>query len=173
MSFHRQRLRRLRRAACLDPMPSFYRPGERLPGDAESEYIEAPYFSPAALRWADEVHEYFAMGGTLPKEDMECLARVWQAMRAGRKPSRAQQEAFDARRKWTSALLRVPEIYGIEMKLRGVKNYGPDFELPDNVRGPGSAEELVYKYLFRELGYKTRKSAKSNHKAWKRANGTH
>lgn len=193
--FHRQRLRRLRRAAGLggpvrrrsvvsyfEPqdesvMPAFLRSygrdhihDDEYEGDAA--YIDSFYFRPEALRWADEAAKYLREDGVLNSDDRECFSRVFAAMRAGRKPSDEQQKAFDARRKWKSVTTRIPEAYAIEMELRGVKNYGPDFYLPDDVREPGSGEERVYDYFFQELGYKNRDSAKSNHKAWKKANGT-
>src|SRR5690242_16292708 len=105
MSFHRQRLQQLRTAARLGnpperravvryvvpsqdaSMPSFCIPGARFPGDSESQYIDSRYFSPEALRWADAVVEYHAQGGTLSRDDEECFARVWAAMRVGRKPT--------------------------------------------------------------------------------------
>lgn len=165
--FHLQRLRRLQQAAGLYPLPSFYVPGERWHGDKESDFIDSRYFSPAALRWADEVHEYFATGGTLPSEEMECLARVWTAMRAGRKPTAPQIASYSKEQKWKWAESRVPELYAIEMQARGHKSYGPDFELPDGVEGPGSWQELTYKYLFRELGYRNPAGAKARHNEWK------
>lgn len=185
--FHRQRLRLLRQAAGLGspvrrrvavqylepqddaPMPSFYVPGMRLHGESESDYIDSRYFSPAALRWADAVVEYRATGGVLNADDEECFARVWDAMRAGRRPTEAQQREYDKDRKWLDAMSRVPELYAKEMNSRGVKNYGPDDPLPDDMKGPGSAQELVYRYLYDELGYKTADSAATAHKAWKKA----
>lgn len=190
--FHRQRLGQLRRAAGLGspirrrsaikylesqddvPMPSFLKPGARLPGDREAEYITKAYFSPEALHWADAVCDYRARGGRLTFEDEECFARVWEAMRAGRKPTKAQQREFKKEHKWKWAEAQVPELYAIEMQARGHKNYGPDYELPDDVEGPGSPQELIYKYLYRQLGYKSPASAKTRHNEWKaELRGTH
>lgn len=173
--FHRYRLRQLRRAAGLYPVPSFYVTGMRLPGDKESDYIDGRYFSPEAQRWADEVVEYRALGGRLSLDDEECFARVWAAMRSGRSPSDQQQKDFDKDLKWKRAESRIPELYAVEMRNRGFKEYGPDCDLPDEVKGPGSGQELIYRYLYRELGYKNPASAATAHKTWKRdrANGTH
>lgn len=185
--FHIQRLRQLRRAAglggpvrrravvaYLEPqdasvMPSFHVPGVRLPDQDEAEYIDSRYFSPAALHWADAVVEYRAGGGTLDQDDEQCFARVWKAIRSGRKPTEAQQREYDKRMKWEWAASRIPELYAKEMNSRGVKNYGPDDPLPDDLKGPGSADELIYRYLYAELGYKSPASAKAQHKAWKRS----
>ena len=165
--FHRQRLRRLRWAAGLYPMPSFYVPGMRLPEDQEADYINCVYFSPEALRWADSVCEYRARGGTLSDEDEECFARVWEAMRAGRRPTAPQRARFNKEQKWRWAEAQVPELYAIEMRARGHKNYGPDYELQRGVEGPGSWQELIYKYLFRALGYRSPAGAKARHNEWK------
>lgn len=169
MSFHTQRLRRLRRAAGLLPMPSFYVPGIRLLDDKESDYIDHRYFSPAALRWADEVEEFRRKGGALPAEDAECFGRVWEAMRKGRAPTAAQVREYEKDRRWKNAEARIPELYAIEMHSRGVTEYGPDYELPDDVPGPGSAQELIFKYLYSDLGYRTPDSASTAFFEWKKS----
>lgn len=184
--FHRQRLQQLRSAAGLGepaqpydrvryteprtplPMPSFYVPGMRLPGDKDSDYIDVRYFSPAALRWADAVVDYRRNGGALSADDEECFGRVWEAMRRGRAPTDSQLREDRKDQKWHCAERQIPRLYEIEMRRRGYKHYGPDYELPEGAKGPGSSDELIYKYLYRDLGYASPTSAKARHNEWKR-----
>lgn len=171
MGWHQQRLDQWRRAAGLLPMPAFLRNYGHIrdyeyAGDAA--YIDSRYFSPAALHWADEVEEFRRKRGVLPADAAECFGRVWEAMRKERTPTDAQVKEYEKDRRWKDAIAQIPELYAIEMHSRGVKEYGPDYELPDDVPGPGSPWQLIFKYLYGDLGYSTPGSAKTGFYEWKK-----
>ena len=187
MGWHQQRLGQLRRAAGLGsplrrsnriryvvprdevPMPSFYVPGMRLPGDAESAYIDHRYFSPAARHWLQEVSRYRAQGGRLSVDDEECADRVLTAMMVGRKPSPTHERRFKQTRLLRYAHRMMPILLEREMRRRGYR-YGPDHELPEGVKLP-SAQQLFFKHAAAKLGT-TPGAIKVAYYRWRAAAGT-
>lgn len=140
MSFHGQRLKRLRARAGLHPLPeSFYLIGF-VAGFPES--IDPRFYSPSARHWYDQVCEYAETGAAIPASELAAFAMIGRVLRMARDerddkkrrelfmPSAKAQRDFDAAECYRAAEFLKGELYGTELRRLGYE-YGPDASFED------------------------------------------
>lgn len=176
MSFHGQRLKQLRARAGLDPLPSGIYMSGFVPGFVES--IDPRFYSPATRYWYDKVCEHVESAGVIPASERDAFKLVGLVLRMCRDerderkrreflmPSAQAQRDFDAARYHQAAELMKQRLLIAEMRRRGYR-YGPDHELPDEVKVP-SADGLFDRSMAAEYG-QTEGAIKQKRLRWRTA----